>query len=80
MARKITATPTDSLSVSIGSLGGIVSTVLLAEGACVADALAAANFPANSEVRCNGEVYSGSDLLDDGDSLMVLAGTKVAGA
>jgi hypothetical protein len=71
MAQHATATPVEdnSISVEIGSIG-----------ATVADALSAANYPTDSEVRCSGDVYSAGDVLDDGDTLIVLAGAKVKGA
>jgi sulfur carrier protein ThiS len=69
----------ETLTVSVGSIGGTVKQVLLNTGATVSDALAAAGFPSDSEVRCNGEVYQGADILEAGDSLIVLAGQKVKG-
>jgi sulfur carrier protein ThiS len=67
------------IRVEVMSLGGEVKTVLLNGSHTVADALNAAGLPENSEVRCNGEVYSGNDEVENGDSLMVLAGEKPKG-
>ncbi len=69
----------DVVEVKIGSLGGELKTVALEAGATVADALAAAGLPSDAEVRCNGETYSASDTVDDGDSMIVLGGQKVKG-
>ena len=81
MARRNTETETsNAFSVEIGTVGGVMQKVLLENGATVADALVAIGAPAGSEVRCSGEVYTATDLLDDGDVLIVLAGAKVKGA
>ena len=80
MARSATPSETSTIRVNLGTIGGTVKTVLLAPDATVRDALAAGEYPTDSEVRCNGSVYQGDDQLDDEDTLIVLAGAKVKGA
>jgi len=70
----------DAISVEIGTVGGSIKKVLVPVGATVAEALEAADYPANAEVRCSGEVYAGDDVLDDGDVLIVLGSSKPSGA
>lgn len=67
------------LVIKIGSLGGEMKELALEAGSTVSDALSAAGFPEDSEVRCSGEVYTGTDSLEDGDRLIVLAGEKIKG-
>ena len=80
MAQHTQEESVEVIKVEIGSIGGTLKQVLLQPGASVADALAAAGFPTDSEVRCSGDVYTGGDTLEDGDTLIVLAGAKVKGA
>lgn len=78
--RNESASPSNSIAVEIGTVGGVMQKVLLEPESTVADALSAIGAPENAEVRCSGEVYKATDLLDDGDVLIVLAGAKVKGA
>lgn len=67
------------LVIKIGTLGGEMKELALEAGATVSDALEAAGYPSDSEVRCRGEVYKGADVLEEGDRLIVLAGEKIKG-
>jgi hypothetical protein len=80
MVRRNEVPSTDTISVEIGTVGGSIHKVLLSEGATVADALLASNYPEDSEVRCSGEVYAGTDLVEDGDTLIILGASKPSGA
>lgn len=71
--------PEEGIRVELMTLGGEIKSVLLNGAHTVADALRAAGFPENSEVRIKGEIYKGDDELEDGDKAMVLAGAKVKG-
>lgn len=69
----------ETISVELGTVGGEMRKYILPRGATVSEALEKASFPSDSEVRINGEVFSGSDELSDGDSGIVLAQEKVKG-
>lgn len=69
----------DTIRVNVGTLGSVMKTVVLPAGATVRDALVAAEYDPEAEVKCNGEKFSNGDPLDNGDDLLVLSGSKVKG-
>lgn len=79
LATRSEQTNPETITVHVGSIGGIVKSVILNGDRSVSAALAAAGFPADSEVRVGGENFKGEDLLEEGDTAIVLAGEKVKG-
>lgn len=79
MPRRSNEQTGNGIHVEVAAFGGRVNEVLLQEGATVADALGAAGFPTDSEVKCNGETYAPTDLVEEGDSLIVVAANKPKG-
>ena len=79
MAIHAEETAKETMTVKIGTLGGAVTEYELAIGATVADALEVAGFPADAEVRVDGEKFGGADVLEDGNRATVISGAKVKG-
>jgi sulfur carrier protein ThiS len=77
--RKAQESTGEGIAVKIATFGGQTAEVFLAEDSTVADALTAGGYPAGSEVRVNGEPVSSSDIVDDGDRLLVVAQIKPKG-
>lgn len=80
MATKAIDQDVDTIKVDIGAIGSEVKTVQLNGERTISAALAAAGFDSSLEVRVNGEAYSGSDTVEDGDNLIVVNQEKVKGA
>ena len=83
MARVATAPEASTISVRVAPLMGQVQEFILAEGATVGQALEAAGFNSDSEVRVttaggeNQTIASNNAILDNGDLITVVASGKV---
>jgi len=80
MATKEVQEDVDTIRVDIGAIGSEVKTVILNGDRTVSAALTAAHFDSDLEVRVNGDSFSGSDTVEDGDNLIVVNQEKVKGA
>lgn len=66
----------DVIEVKVAMLGSEVKTLALPKDSTVADALDAAGYSSESRVKVSGEEVSPSDMLDDGDRMIVTNSVK----
>lgn len=66
------------IEVKVCVLGGEIKPVLLAEGATVEDALIASGCSTTCRVKCGGQEVQNSDIVEDGDRLIVASEVKGA--
>ena len=64
-------TATDTIKVELQRFGESTQFVELPEDSTVEDLIEKADLPEGIEIRCNGEVVSLDDILDDGDVLVI---------
>ena len=76
MVKRAESASGGEISVQVAVLGAPIQTVLLAEGATVTDALAAAGIDTSSVCRCNGEEVSGEDVVENNDRLIITSKVK----
>lgn len=79
MAIKATNPVIEPITVQVGAIGSEVKSILLNGSRTVADALMAADYNSNCEVRVKGEALNGTDILEDGDVLIVINDEKPVG-
>lgn len=79
MAKHIEAVPSENITIKLGRIGARVEELLLPVGSTVRDALRAVGLDEDGEVRCNGDIYSNGDPLDEGDVLVFIGNAKVEG-
>jgi len=63
----------DSITVEIGTVGGVLQKVVLNGDRTIGRVKEIAGYPANSEVRVNNEPFNNEDEVEDGETLLVVA-------
>ena len=76
MVRQAESDGDNAIEVKIALMGGEVSLVALTAEATVEEALEAAGVDTDRNVKCNGESVNLSDIVEDGDRLIITDNVK----